>query len=92
MNQSEKRNIEEYRQEELPSDRGAVVEPLKGKATGFIPKEAIDASEKARAPEKPDSSHGAGNRKEKLPADPFAEEKVAKCQPPLDSSEETLGG
>lgn len=62
-----------------------------GKPEGFIPTEALEESEALRKNQSsvgmPPTAPQKGRR-----SDPFSEERVAKNQPAMDSSEETLGG
>lgn len=84
MGAAEKQKIEqEYRDKRLPSEEGVVVEPASKSSESFIPKEAIEASEEGRTCRCPEDCDAH---------DRYSEDKVAKNQPPVDSSEETLGG
>ena len=68
-----------------------VVTQTTGKPESYVPIEAIEESEKQRKEkgsiDNPPRGTGKGRK-----SDPFSEERMAKNLPPIDSSEEALGG
>lgn len=74
--------VEDYKERELPSNQGVILEPLKGNHKSAVPKEALAESIEAESHPKDPSAK----------RDPFNEDRVARHTPPVDSSEETLGG
>ena len=85
MAKNQAKKIEAYKEKQLPSDCGVIVEETRGKVRSFIPTEAIQSSTKARR------QHPKPTQKP-AKSDPFSEEKVAPHQPVVDSSQETIGG
>ena len=74
-------NVAKYRSRELPSGIGVYIESLKGRVQSFVPLEAIEGSRETQS-----------SVTEKSDGDPYSEDRIDRRTPPVDSSEETLGG
>lgn len=66
----------------LISSKGVTIESLTSPISSFIPEDAIEGSETQHREAKPESAQIT---------DPYGDERMSEV-PPLDSSDETLGG